>query len=68
MERWFSTFKTELGSLVRFSDLAEVHEAIALQIHYYNTKRIHTALKTTLEDYANSLNESRGKLFAEKVG
>jgi transposase InsO family protein len=38
IERWFGTFKTELGSLIRFSDLAEVYEAIAPQIHYYNTK------------------------------
>lgn len=68
MERWFSTFKTELGSLARFSDLAEVHEAIALQIHYYNTRRIHTALKTTPEDYANKLIQARDKVFAEKVG
>ncbi len=68
MERWFGTFKTELGSLARFSDLAEVHEAIAMQIHYYNTKRIHTALKTTPEDYANILIEAKDKVFVERRG
>ena len=68
MERWFSTFKTELNSLARFNDLSEVHEAIALQIHYYNTRRIHTALKTTPEDYANKLLLARDKVFAEMVG
>ena len=55
MERWFNTFKTEFGSLSRFKDISEVHEAIALQIHYYNTRRIHLALKTTPANYAKSL-------------
>lgn len=68
MERWFGSFKTELGSLTRFSDLAEVHEAVALQIHYYNTKRIHTALKTTPEDYATKLGKTKDRVFAERRG
>lgn len=68
MERWFGTFKTELGLLSRFKDLSEVHEAVALQIHYYNTKRIHTALKTTPADYATRLKESKDKVFAETRG
>ena len=70
MERWFGGFKTELSSLTRFNDLAEVHEAVALQIHYYNTKRIHTALKTTPENYATKLKakNSSHKVFAETGG
>ena len=55
MERWFGNFKLEFGPLNRFSELAELFEAIALQIHYYNTKRLHTALKTTPAAYAKSL-------------
>ncbi|MGH3849325.1 MAG: IS3 family transposase, partial [Pseudonocardiaceae bacterium] len=39
MERWFGNFKLELGPLARFKYLAELHEAIALQVYYYNHKR-----------------------------
>ncbi len=67
MERWFNTFKTELGSITRFKDLAEVHEAIALQIHYYNTKRIHLSLKTTPANYAKQLYLSKHKLSGKVV-
>jgi putative transposase len=52
MERWFGGFKKELGSLNQFLDLPQLHEGIALQIHYYNTKRIHSALKMTPAAYA----------------
>lgn len=55
MERWFGNFKLEIGSLSRFKDISEIHEAVALQIYYYNTKRIHTSLKTTPVAYAKSL-------------
>jgi putative transposase len=65
METWFGNFKAELGSLSKFQDLAQLHEGIALQIHYYNTKRIHLALKTTPAAYAASL-QKRDNLFAEK--
>jgi len=67
MERFFGNFKHELGPPNQFKELAELHEAIALQIHYYNTKRIHTALKTTPAAYAASLNKSPDNLFAERV-
>lgn len=56
MERWFGNFKLELGPLNRFKNVAELHEAIALQIHYYNTKRIHTSLGMSPAAYAASLN------------
>lgn len=55
MERWFGGFKPELGSLTKYQDVAELHEAIALQIHYYNTKRIHSALKMSPAAYAAGL-------------
>lgn len=70
MERWFGNFKLELGILTKYPDLAQLHEAIALQIHYYNTKRIHTALKMSPAAYAATLKTisfERDKLFAEKV-
>jgi len=55
MERFFSSFMLELGDLKRFNDLAQLHEAIALTMHYYNTKRIHTALKMSPVAYATTL-------------
>ncbi len=55
MERWFGTFKREFGSLGQFRDLAELHEAIALQIYYYNHKRIHSALGMSPVQYAEKL-------------
>lgn len=45
MECWFGGFKLELGSLAKFSDIDRLHEGIAQQVFYYNTKRIHAALK-----------------------
>jgi len=55
MERWFGTFKREFGNLNQFRDLAELHEAIALQIYYYNHKRIHSALGMSPAQYAEKL-------------
>jgi putative transposase len=65
MERWFGNFKLELGQLNRFKGVAELHEAVALQIHYYNTKRIHSALKMSPAAYAASLLESPDKVFTK---
>lgn len=67
MERWFGNFKKEFGKASKFNTLAELHEAIALYIHYYNTKRIHLALKTTPAAYAaglKSLDRVSGKVGA----
>lgn len=55
MERWFGGFKREMGSLAQHKDIAALHEAIAMQIYYYNTKRIHTALGTSPAAYAAQL-------------
>ena len=55
MERWFGGLKQELPPLNQLKGLAELHEAIALQIHYYNTERIHLALKMSPAAYAASL-------------
>ena len=43
-ESFYSEFKLELGHPEAYPTLGELIEAIAKQIHYYNHKRIHTAL------------------------
>lgn len=55
MERWFGNFKPELGALAQYKDIAELHEAIAMQIHYYNHDRIHSALGMSPAAYAAAL-------------
>jgi putative transposase len=55
MERFFGSIKPEIGKLTKYKDLSELHEGVALAIHYYNTKRIHTALKMSPVAYATSL-------------
>jgi transposase InsO family protein len=57
MERWFGNFKLELGNISKHKDLAQLHEAIALAIFYYNTKRIHSALKMSPAAYAAGLKQ-----------
>lgn len=44
MERFFGTLKDELPPLNQLKATAELHEAVALTIHYYNYKRRHSAL------------------------
>ncbi len=55
MERWFGGFKREMGSLCAYKDLAQLHEAIAMHIYYYNHKRIHSALGMSPVAYAATL-------------
>ncbi len=55
MERWFGNLKKEFGKTSNHKDLSKLHEAHALYIHYYNTRRIHTALKATPAAYAAAL-------------
>lgn len=55
MERWFGGFKAEFGDMTNLKDIAELHEKIALRIFYYNTRRIHTALRMSPVAYAASL-------------
>lgn len=45
-ESFYSEFKKDLGDTSRFETIGEFMEGLYLQIHYYNHKRIHTALKT----------------------
>lgn len=49
--------KRETGSLARYKDLAALHEAIAMQIYYYNHHRIHSALRMSPTAYAARLKE-----------
>lgn len=44
-ESFYSQFKLELGNAKQYQTLPELVEAIHLQIVYYNTRRLHTALK-----------------------
>lgn len=44
-ESFYSEFKKDLGHTARFETVGELMEAIYLQLHYYNNRRIHTALK-----------------------
>ena len=69
MERFFGGFKLELGNVNRHKDLAQFHEAIALAIFYYNTKRIHLALKMSPAAYAAQLkNRKSSERVLQKVG
>lgn len=71
MERFFGSFKSELGSLSYYQDLGQLHEAIALTIYYYNHERIHTALRMSPAAYAASLKSApltRDKLLQKMVG
>ncbi len=51
-ESFYSQFKLELGHPDCHETMGELIEAIALQIHYYNTSRIHTALKCAPDIFA----------------
>ena len=44
-ESFYSQFKLELGDPKQFEHIGGLIEAVHRQIHYYNNKRIHTALK-----------------------
>lgn len=70
MERFFGSFKSELGRLSSYQDLGQLHEAIALTMHYYNHERIHTALRMSPAAYAASLKSApltRDKLLQKMV-
>lgn len=55
MESFMLTLKQEMVPLSQLNGLAELHEALAPQIHYYNTKRIHLALRMSPAAYAAQL-------------
>lgn len=51
-ESFYSNFKLELGHPECCGTIGELAEAVAQQIHYYNSRRIHTALKCPPEVFA----------------
>jgi len=54
-ESFFGRFKHELGDLNRYDTVGEMIEAVYAHIHYYNTKRIHTALKMPPAQFAHTM-------------
>lgn len=52
-ESFYSQFKVDLGRADQFETLGELIEAIYLQIDYYNSRRIHTSLKTSPIKFRN---------------
>lgn len=55
-EAFYSQFKLDLGWIDRFETLGELMEAVLLQIHYYNTDRIHTSLKMSPLNFREQFN------------
>lgn len=67
-ESFYSQFKLELGNVERYDTLGELVEAIAQQIFYYNTKRIHTALKMSPVTYHRIWNQKHPNTQNTPVG
>lgn len=67
-ESFYREFKLELDAkhLDRFECLGELTEAIAKQLHYYNTSRIHTALKTNPAAYAARFEQDNFEQYSIK--
>lgn len=51
-ESFYDKFKVELGDPNRFGSLGELVSAIYETVHYYNYRRIHTALKMPPAEFA----------------
>ena len=68
-ERFYGSFKTELGSLKDVGGEGELFELVARTIKYYNTKRIHSALKTNPMQYRQNYNKKKfiGKVSLTEV-
>lgn len=54
-ESFYSQFKVELGDPSRFASLGELVAEIYRAVHYYNTVRIHSALRLSPQAFANRL-------------
>lgn len=61
-ERFYGSFKTELGSLKDLTSEGELFERIALTLNYYNTKRIHTKLKTNPRQFRKNYEQISNEL------
>jgi putative transposase len=60
-ESFYNNFKLELGDVSKLSDDGQLMEAIAYQLHYYNTKRIHSSLSTNPAAYAARFDRQRNE-------
>lgn len=58
-ESFYNHFKLELGDLKRFDSEGQLLEAVALQLHYYNTRRIHSSLHTNPAAYAARFEQTK---------
>lgn len=63
-ERFYGSFKTELGSLKAIQNEGELFERIAVTLNYYNTKRIHTKLRTNPRQFRQNY-EFQDKVLTE---
>ncbi|MBJ58950.1 hypothetical protein CMN24_04565 [Candidatus Saccharibacteria bacterium] len=59
MERCVKSIKEELGPLAQFQTINELYIGMTNAIAYYNTQRIHTALKMPPRDYVKNLRNPR---------
>lgn len=66
-ESFYSQFKLELGHPDCYETMGELIEAIAIQIHYYNTRRIHTALKCAPNIFAKRFELNQLTMANQKV-
>jgi putative transposase len=55
-ERFYGTFKQILGPVSDIESDGELFERIALTLNYYNTKRIHTKLRTNPKQFRQNYN------------
>lgn len=58
-ESFYNNFKLELGDISQLLDASRLLEAIALQLHYYNKQRIHSALHTNPAAYAAQFEQTQ---------
>lgn len=58
-ERFYGSFKTELGSLRKIGSEGVLFERCALTLNYYNTKRIHTKLKTNPRQFRQNYDQKK---------
>ena len=60
-ERFYGTLKQELGSLQNIQSQGALLEHIAITLNYYNTKRIHTKLKTNPKQFRQNYEQEQQK-------
>lgn len=66
-ESFYNNFKLELGDINQLADASQLLEAIAVQLHYYNKQRIHSALHTNPAAYAAQYVKQDGTEVRDRV-